>query len=65
MSPQSAATATQPANQNSIVRASTPRMANLCAAAGKRDGARARYVTARRVHSEQKRRKFTEEGDHE
>ena len=41
-SPQSAATATHAANQNSIVRASTPRMANLWAARGKRLGARTR-----------------------
>jgi len=65
ISPHSAATATQPANQNSMVRASTPMMANLWAAAGKREGARTRYVTARRVQSEQKSRKFTLSGDHE
>jgi hypothetical protein len=53
----------KPANQNNIVKASAARMPNLCAATGKRFGARTRYMTARIVQTLQKRRKLAWEGD--
>jgi hypothetical protein len=59
-----AATATQPANQNNIVKASAARIPNLCAAVGYRVGVMTRYATARMVHTEVKIKKLMEAGDH-
>jgi hypothetical protein len=64
MSPQSAATATQAANQKIMVTASTAAIAYLCARFGKREGVMTRYATARRVQMEVKSMKSTLSGDH-
>lgn len=53
----------KPANQKIMVMPSAARMRNLCAAVGKRAGATMRKASARIVHEEEKRRKFTSAGE--
>lgn len=59
LSPHREATATKAANQKTMVTNSTPAIAYLWAAAGKRAGARTRYATARRVQMEANSMKAT------
>lgn len=63
-SPHNEATATHAANQKIIVIASTAHIAYLCASDGNLLGARTRYATASRVHTEVNSMKSTLSGDH-